>query len=92
MLEALKEALGDHYTGFLDDYEYCPYGIDAVAVYDENETLLDIRVFDPYHKVVDGVYTNSNGDSNWLYSYCDNEEYMRDGGLSEEEIEEINNL
>lgn len=92
VLEVLKSALGEHYTGYLDDYNYAPYGIDAVAVYDEEGTLLDIRLFDPYHKVADGIHTDFNGDSNWLYSYCDNEDIMREGGISEEDIKTISEL
>lgn len=92
VLEVLKNALGEHYIGDLDDYNHAPYGIDAVAVYNEEGTLLDIRLFDPYHKVADGIYTNFNGDSNWLLSYCDNEDLMREGGISEEDIETISEL
>lgn len=92
VLEALKKALDEHYTGCLDDYSYSPYGVDAVAVYNEEGTLLDIRLFDPYHKVAEGIYTNFNGDSNWLLSYCDNETLMRESCISEEDIKTISEL
>lgn len=92
VLKSLKESLNEHYTGYLDDYNKAPYGIDSTAVYNEDSVLLDIKLFDPFHKVANGIYTDYNGDTNWLRSYCDNEELMREGGLSEEEIEEIQSL
>lgn len=93
VLEVLKSTLNEHYTGYLDNYNYAPYGIDAVAVYDGEGTLLDIRLFDPYHKVADGIYTNFNGDTNWLLEYCDNETLMRESScISDEDIETINEL
>lgn len=88
----LKTALGGNYTGYLDQFKHAPFGIDATAVYNEENTLLDIRLFDPYHKVSDNIYTNFNGDTYWLLNYCDNENLMREGGLSAEDIEEILSL
>lgn len=92
VINDLKSLLGENHTGYLDDYNHAPYGINATAVYNEQDTLLDIKLFDPYHKVADGIFTNSNGDSGWLLSYCDNEGLMREGGLSDEDIEKITDL
>lgn len=91
VLSSVKEALADHYTGILDEYAHAPYGIDATAVYQDG-CLLDVKIFDPYQKLSSGIYINANGHSSWLMSYCDNEELMLEGGLSEDEIEEIESL
>ena len=45
--------------------------VGAEVVLDEDGNLCDIRVFDPYKRVPNGVYINPDGWSNWLYSYED---------------------
>ena len=58
--------------------------VGAEVVLDEDGTLYDIRVFDPYNRVKprkddDGlmrdqaVYIGPDGWSNWLFEYSDNE-------------------
>lgn len=91
VLEELKGALDDNYTGYLDDYEHAPYGCEAVAVYQDG-CFIDMKIYDPFHKFTDGTYIDPNGWSNWISGYCDNEDLMIEGKLSDEEIEEISSL
>ena len=45
----------------------------SVEVAVENGNFLDFRVFDPFQKIFDG-YVYSNGWSNWLLDYVDEDE------------------
>ncbi|MCH3980483.1 MAG: hypothetical protein LKE41_00920 [Prevotella sp.] len=49
--------------------------VNAEVVVDEDGTLYDIRVFDPYQLVKNEgstpLYIGPDGWSNWLYEYCD---------------------
>lgn len=47
--------------------------LDAEIVTDEDGTLYDYRIFDPYHKLGGGIYTNFDGWSHWRNQYQDNE-------------------
>lgn len=88
---AVAEMLGEHYTGVLENYDHTPYGIDTVLVYQDN-ALLDIKVFDPFGKLQTGLYTNHDGWTDWLCSYCSNQELMIEGELSKNEIKQISEL
>lgn len=91
VLEELKETLEDAYIGDLDDYNHAQYGCEAVAVY-QDDVLLDMKIYDPFHKFSTGVYIDSDGWSHWLCCYCDDEDIMSEGGLSDDEIKEILSL
>lgn len=45
--------------------------LDAEIVTDEDGTLYDYRIFDPYHKLGGGIYTNFDGWSHWQMAYED---------------------
>lgn len=47
--------------------------VNAEVVTDEDGTLYDIRVFDPFHKVEGDTYIGSDGWSYWLLAYTDPE-------------------
>lgn len=45
--------------------------VNAEVVTDEDGTLYDVRVFDPFHNVEGDTYIGPDGWSNWLLDYTD---------------------
>lgn len=45
--------------------------VNAEVVTDEDGTLYDVRVFDPFQTVKDNVYIGADGWSYWLLDYTD---------------------
>jgi len=91
VLEALKGVLGKRYTGSLNKEKYPPYWVDAIAVYKDDE-LFDIQLYDPYDEVAHGVFKQENGRSEWLYHLCDDDDKMKQEGLSPNEANRIKSL
>lgn len=87
----LENLLGQHYTGALKKEEKVPYWVDAIAVY-ADDILLDIRLFDPYWIMVNGIPISQKGYSDWLCHICDNENEMVVRGFSLYEITRLRNL
>lgn len=83
----IKE-LPENFEDFFKEYGEI---VDATAVYLEDGTFLDVKLFDPHHFVTD-VYTNSNGHTYWLVGFCEDRKIMCEGGLSKEDIKEILSL
>lgn len=76
--QSVKEQLEDR-LGLDSEYmknKYSSRIVDVEVVYDENGTLYDARVFDPYNKISGNrrtpIYIGFNGWSNWLGEYRDN--------------------
>ncbi len=89
--KALKNVLGEHYTGALKKEKEAPYWVDAIAVYQDG-ALLDIRLFDPYLELVKGIPISLKGYSDWLCRICDDEKGMIGKGFSSREIVMLRNL
>lgn len=91
----LYEAIPGHIKELPENFEDFSkeYGVsvDATAVYWEDGTFLDVKLFDPHHFVTD-VYTNCNGHTYWLTDFCEDRQVMRESGLSKEDIKEILSL
>ena len=62
-------------NGVNEDYLNDKFSRDEVnveIVVDEDGTLYDFRVFDPFQLVDKGLYVYADGWSNWLFEYRDN--------------------
>lgn len=61
-------------TGLNTDYlnvNFPREEVNAEVAVDEDGTIYDIRVFDPFHLVDNELYVYSDGWSDWLYEYRD---------------------